>query len=78
MGNRAKMAGLNLVGLKRRGFERTDISNLRKAYDMLFNGDETFKERLEKAEESFKDSAIAMDVISFIKSDSNRKICQPE
>src|SRR3546814_7646045 len=40
MGNRARLTGLNLVGLKRRGFEREDISKLRVAYDQLFRSEE--------------------------------------
>jgi UDP-N-acetylglucosamine acyltransferase len=39
IGNRAKLGGLNIVGLKRRGFERETIHALRGAYRMIFHGE---------------------------------------
>ena len=36
VGNRAKIVGLNLVGLKRRNFSDTSLQALRLAYDLLF------------------------------------------
>ena len=36
MGERARLRGLNLVGLQRRDFTRDDITNLRTAYRILF------------------------------------------
>ena len=38
LGNRASLAGLNVVGLKRRGFSHEAIHELRRAYKMLFSG----------------------------------------
>src|SRR3546814_3044427 len=35
MGDRARLSGLNIIGLKRRGFSKDDIYNLRNAYRML-------------------------------------------
>src|SRR3546814_14773062 len=57
MGNRARLTGLNLVGLKRRGFEREDISKLRVAYDQLFSGKGTFTQRLDDVAETYAASA---------------------
>ncbi|WP_310539279.1 acyl-ACP--UDP-N-acetylglucosamine O-acyltransferase [Phenylobacterium sp.] len=37
-GDRARLAGLNAVGLKRAGFKATEISELRRAYRTLFLG----------------------------------------
>ena len=39
MGNRARLAGLNLVGLKRRGVERAELHALRAAFRLLFRGE---------------------------------------
>ena len=39
IGNRAHLGGLNIVGLKRRGFSRETIHNLRHAYQMLFDAE---------------------------------------
>ena len=42
-GNHAHLEGLNLVGLKRRGFSREAINTLRAAYRMLFAEEGTFR-----------------------------------
>ena len=46
-GPKADLVGLNVVGLKRRGFSRDDMHRLRDAYRMLFFGAGTFAERLQ-------------------------------
>lgn len=77
MGNRAKLEGLNLVGLKRRGFSRDLIHDIRKAYRMIFAVEGTMAERLQDVIEDFSDNEPVMDIVSFIQSDSSRRICQP-
>jgi UDP-N-acetylglucosamine acyltransferase len=76
-GNRARLAGLNIVGLKRRGFSRVDITALRKAYRLLFAEEGTMAERLEDVAEMYKDNQPVMEIVRFIREDSNRAICQP-
>ena len=53
LGNRAHLAGLNIVGLKRRGFDREQIHELRRAYRLLFADEGTLKERLEDVAAEF-------------------------
>ena len=77
IGNRAYLAGLNLVGLKRRGFSREDIHALRHAYQELFENNGTMAERTEKVAEKFADCAPVMEIISFIRAESSRSFCQP-
>jgi len=77
MGNRARLEGLNLVGLKRRGFSRDLIHDIRKAYRMIFAVEGTMAERLQDVIEDFSDNEPVMDIVSFIQSDSSRRICQP-
>jgi len=77
LGNRARLAGLNIVGLKRRGFSRAEIAILRKAYRLLFAEEGTISERLEDVTEMYTESQAVMDIVSFIREDSNRAICQP-
>jgi UDP-N-acetylglucosamine acyltransferase len=43
VGNPAELSGLNLVGLKRRGFDRDAIHNLRTAYRMIFSTEGTLR-----------------------------------
>ncbi len=77
LGNRARLAGLNIVGLKRRGFSRAEIAILRKAYRLLFAEEGTISERLEDVTEMYTESQAVMDIVSFIREESSRAICQP-
>lgn len=76
-GNRAHLQGLNLVGLKRRGFSRDVIHDLRKAYRLFFAQEGTLSERLADVAELFPDNEPVMDIVNFIRADSSRGICQP-
>lgn len=78
IGNRAHLTGLNLVGLKRRGFEREDIAKLRAAYDQLFGQGGTLVQRLDEVAEKFTDVALVQEVIAFIRNASKRGICRPQ
>jgi UDP-N-acetylglucosamine acyltransferase len=78
MGNRARLAGLNIVGLKRRGFTRDQIHNLRTAYRLLFAEEGTLAERLSDVEEIYHDNEVVMEIVAFIRADSTRAICQPK
>ena len=78
-GNRARLNGLNLVGLKRRGVAKSDVQKLRAAYEDLFHGsDGTFRERLDRLNQKYGDVQIVDDVIDFIQADSSRSLCQPQ
>ena len=76
-GNHAHLEGLNLVGLRRRGFSRETISELRAAYRLLFADEGTFQERLADASEAHAHSPEVMEIIDFIQADANRPICLP-
>ncbi len=77
LGNRAYLGGLNLVGLKRRKFDRESIHALRAAYRMIFSNEGTLRERIEDAAEIFKGEKLVEDVISFIRKPSDRSLCMP-
>ncbi len=77
MGNRARLTGLNIVGLRRRGFSRDDIRNLRTAYGLLFSAEGTMAERLNEVANLFATHDGVMDIINFIRVDSSRPICLP-
>jgi len=78
VGDRARLVGLNLVGLKRRGFSRDEIHSLRAAYRMLFAAEGTLAERLDDVTELFGKMSVVMDIVEFIRADANRPICQPK
>ncbi len=77
MGDRARLAGLNLVGLERRGFKKDDIHALRAAYRMLFGPEGTFAERVEEVGRDFGERALIADVLEFIRAKEARSLCQP-
>jgi UDP-N-acetylglucosamine acyltransferase len=77
IGNRARLAGLNIVGLKRRGFSRTDVANLRKAYRLMFAEEGSMAERLNDVSEMYKENRAVMEIVEFIRGNSSRAICQP-
>lgn len=77
LGNRANLAGLNLVGLKRRGFERDEIHALRRAYRLLFAQEGTLKERVEDVAGEFSGHAQVMEILEFIREGGDRAICTP-
>jgi UDP-N-acetylglucosamine acyltransferase len=78
MGDRARLSGLNIIGMQRRGFSRDDIQTLRSAYQFLFSADGTFNDRVNEMAERFGGSGPVEDIIAFIRADSTRAICQPK
>ncbi len=77
IGNRAHLNGLNIVGLKRRGFSREDVHTLRNAYRLLFAPEGTLQERVADVAEQYKDNQPVMEVVQFIRADSSRQLCTP-
>ena len=77
MGDRARLSGLNVVGLKRRRFSRENIHALRTAYRLLFAQEGAMAERLDDVEAMFGDNKPVMDIVNFIRFDSSRAMCQP-
>ena len=77
-GNHAHLEGLNLLGLKRRGFSRETINAMRAAYRMLFANEGTFNERLEDTVETYASCPEVMEIVDFIRADASRPICLPD
>ncbi|MBI4273819.1 MAG: acyl-ACP--UDP-N-acetylglucosamine O-acyltransferase [Rhizobiales bacterium] len=69
----ADLVGLNVVGMRRRGFSKTDIHGLRAAYQELFLGPGIFRKRLEKIAETHGNDPLVTEMISFIR-DGNRPL----
>jgi UDP-N-acetylglucosamine acyltransferase len=78
MGDRARLSGLNIVGLKRRGFSRENIHALRTAYRLLFAQEGAFAERLDDVVEMFENNETVMEIVSFMRAASSRGVCQPK
>jgi UDP-N-acetylglucosamine acyltransferase len=76
IGHRGQLAGLNRVGLKRRGFSSTDIQKLYRAYRGLFFGSGSFADRLAKAALEYAGDAHVMRMIDFVKA-GDRNLMHP-
>lgn len=77
VGDRARLSGLNLVGMRRRGFDKEQIHALRKAYRLLFTAEGTMQERIADVEEEFGDDEGVQQVLAFVKAQSSRSLCLP-
>lgn len=77
IGNHAHLGGLNVVGLKRRGFTREQIHDLRAAYRLLFAEEGTFQERIDDCVEAYSANPHVMEIVDFIRADAARPLCMP-
>ena len=65
-GERGKLRGLNVIGLKRSGFEESVVKSISRAFMFIFKGKEgTFEERLVQAREKYKDNAMVMEQLDW-------------
>lgn len=77
IGNRAYLSGLNIIGLQRRGFSRSDIHDLRRAYRLLFANEGTLAERMDDVADEFATHPIVTEIIAFIREGGKRSVCTP-
>jgi UDP-N-acetylglucosamine acyltransferase len=74
-GDRARLRGLNLEGLRRRGFDRAKVDTLKKAYRILFQSKKKTSDALEKVRAEIPPSAEIELLVTFIEG-SQRGICR--
>ncbi len=77
LGNRAHLAGLNIVGMKRQGLEREQIHALRKAYRLLFSQEGTLQERLDDVDKMFDGDPVVGRIVAFMRAKADRAFCVP-
>ncbi len=75
-GPRGALDGLNLVGLKRRGVDRSDITALRAAFQMLAQGEGAFQERARRMGTEF-DSDYVQEIVDFVLGETDRSFLTP-
>ena len=75
-GPRGSLDGINLVGLKRKGVERSDITALRAAFHTLAQGEGTFQERARKLKEEANSDYVDA-ITDFILGGSDRSFLTP-
>lgn len=77
-GERAQLAGLNYVGLERRGFTKDQVQTLLKAFKQLFDSQGTLAERTEKVANDYGQETVVMRMIDFIRAKDGRSLLQPK
>jgi UDP-N-acetylglucosamine acyltransferase len=76
-GDRAKILGMNVVGMKRNNFDRSDIDIVRDAFKIIFyKKDMNFNERLALLREAFDNKKVD-DLVEFFASNTKRSYCMP-
>lgn len=75
--SRGELDGLNLVGLKRKGVSREDISALRGAYQMLAQDDGSFLERVQRLGDEAQ-SPYVREIVDFLLEKSDRHFLTPK
>lgn len=74
-GSRAKLYGLNIIGLRRHGFEELMIRDLKRAYKILFRSKLILKEAIDKVKFEIKQSKEIKHLIEFLEQ-NRRGICR--
>jgi UDP-N-acetylglucosamine acyltransferase len=78
MGDRARLSGVNIVGMKRRGYDKAAIQGLLSAYEQLFGAGGTLAERAAQVAERHGENAVVQAIVEFVQADSSRALCQPK
>jgi len=78
IGNRARLAALNVIGLRRRGFDKEQIQVLHVAFRALFRGPGVFADRLAEARERFGMHPLVQEMLAFIDAPSHRGLIRAE
>lgn len=77
IGHRGRLDKLNLVGLRRRGFDRTQIRTLMKAYAVLFEHNRLFKDRLADLRAELGEDPVVATILDFIDESPARPLLHP-
>jgi UDP-N-acetylglucosamine acyltransferase len=73
---RGKLDGLSLVGLKRRGVDRSDITALRAAFQMLAQGEGTFQDRARRLGDETQSDYVT-EIVEFVLGNTDRSFLTP-
>lgn len=76
-GNHARLRGLNIIGLKRKGYGKDQLRRLLAFYRELFEGEGEFSTRLETVGETYGDLPEIVEILDFIRDGAKRPLCLP-
>jgi UDP-N-acetylglucosamine acyltransferase len=77
-GDRAFLAGLNLVGLERGGFSKDQIRSMQKAVNQLFGDNGTLEDRIQEMEKDFGSDSNIKQILQFVREKERFGLCQPD
>lgn len=79
IGNRAHLAGLNIVGMKRHNFSHEHIHALRNAYKILFTdkGQGPLKDRIDDVAKTFVHNPAVQTLVTFLREGGDRAVLTP-
>ena len=77
-GERASLAGLNLIGLERGGFDKDQIRDIQKAFKSIFDGSGNLDERLEQVANDHAGNDLIEKIIAFAQTREQFGLCQPD
>ncbi len=76
-GERAFLAGLNLIGLERRGFSKDQVKIIQKAVNQLFGDIGTMEERITEVASDFANDDAVQNIIKFAREKTRFPLCHP-
>jgi UDP-N-acetylglucosamine acyltransferase len=76
-GDRARLQGLNLIGLKRKGLSRERIHGLRAAFREIFFGPGPLAQRAAEASERWREIPEVQEIVEFVQARRKRPLCVP-
>lgn len=77
-GERAFLAGLNLIGLERNGFDKQQIRDLQRAFNELFGEEGTLEQRIDMVANDFASTSAVMQIIEFARAKTRFPLCTPQ
>ncbi len=77
LGERARLGGLNIVGMKRRGFNRQTMYDLRAAYQAIFYGKGSRADRVDRVANEYAGTPAVMTIVDFIRKSGEHPLCLP-
>ncbi len=75
-GSHGRLIGLNVIGMKRNGFERASIKAANNAFKLLFAGDFPIRDVARELRES-EDDSLVLEILDFISEAKDRQLCRP-
>jgi UDP-N-acetylglucosamine acyltransferase len=76
-GERAFLNGLNIIGLKRRGFTRDEVRVMKDVFEGLFQEAGTLSQRVQDVRDQYGNHPKAKEIIDFVCAESSRSFCLP-